>query len=146
MAKQKAQAAGYNLSLADLIPERDTFTDEAAGDENATGKVYEFRARVELNAAETARAISLGDKIAKAMKRISRQPDEPRSKQALEQFTVRFMGIILPDLPLERVKQMHFGQRQAIIEWWQSRNEKTAANGSDPNMEEAGDWDDAGEA
>ncbi len=136
MPKSKGHTSGSNLSLADLIPERDTFTDEFADDPNATGKVYEFVARVELSEAQTARAIALSKRIELAIRKIEKNPSNPLAQKRLSEFTLQMLRIIMPDMPLERVNNLSFGQRTAIIEWWRKRNEQTSPNGGDPNDEE----------
>ncbi len=110
-----------NLDFSTLIPERDTFTDQG-------GTNYEFKARADFGAVDLARVTQYQGQIKSLLDTISQHPDNEEAAANLETLASKFIGLILPSLPQERVASMTLGQKTMIVEWWttQQKAEKQA--------------------
>lgn len=114
-----------NLSFSALIPQRDTFTDQ-------DGKVYEFVNRTDFGAVETARLSKLQAVIQSSLAAIQADLSNEEAAVQFEAAVNEIMALILPGIERERLAAWTLGQKNAIVAFWNSNQNKI---GADPEGE-----------
>ena len=108
-----------NLNFADLIPERDTFTD-------TSGQVYEFLNRTDFGVVETARLSKAQTVVEASLERVKADTADEEAALAFESAVNDVLGLILPGLSRERLAGFTLGQKSAIVKYWNEQQETKA--------------------
>jgi hypothetical protein len=116
---------GATFNLADLIPEQMTFRD-------VDGKTYEALPSEMFGAAEYAKLMRMQQEMRVTMSVVQstagqKKGDVEGAAARLEQIADTLIGMIVPDLPAERIKAMHFGHKFRFLNWWREQSQNGAA-------------------
>lgn len=112
----KQPRRGSELDLSELSPARDVIRDE-------DGKVYELCPASEFSAAETARMSRVQARYRNAQKMVGRGKAKNAEAQ-IEQASFDLIRIILPEMPVERIKAIPVGTRGLMVDFWMQKEEE----------------------
>jgi hypothetical protein len=104
-----------NISLADLVPEHDTFTD-------TDGKRYEFHSRDEFGAIDLARVSRMQKGVQAAMDALGEDTGDMDAAAQMEQAMADMLALLLPDVPKERWAGVALGLKMRLLEFWSAAN------------------------
>ena len=105
-----------NISLAELVPEHDTFTD-------TDGKRYEFHSRSEFGAVDLARISRMQRGVQAAMDALGEDTGNEEAAAQMEQAMTDVLTMILPDVPVERWAKVVLGLKMRLLEFWSAGNQ-----------------------
>jgi hypothetical protein len=108
-----------NISLAELVPEHDTFTD-------TDGRQYEFHSRNEFGAVDLARLAHMQKGVQAAMGALGDDTGDMAAAAQMEQAMTDVLTMLLPDMPVERWSKVALGLKMRILEFWSAGNQVNA--------------------
>ena len=119
--------AGANFSLADLIPEVDTFTD-------MDGDKHEIRSTRTFGAIEYAKLKRFQREIAASQETVNTTKVETLEDENLivaavnrqEDAMNEFIGMIIPKMPMDRIKAIELADKLSFMAWWNEQQPKNA--------------------
>lgn len=111
-----------NISLAELVPEHDTFTD-------TDGRQYEFHSRNEFGAVDLARISRVQKGVQAAMDALEDDTGNMDAAAQMEQAMTDVLTMILPDVPVERWSKVAMGLKMRLLTFWSAGNQDAAPVG-----------------
>lgn len=110
-----------NLNFAAILaPERHTFTD-------ADGTVYDMLNRADFSITTMAKATRLQKQFPTWKDRLEKNPGDVKAAESLENAITEMVRLVIPDLPQERLDTYTLGQKQMILDFWNSRMAEAVA-------------------
>ncbi len=122
--------AQKNFSLAALLPEPITFTDDGA---DGNGQAYAVQTTALMNSHDYAKLGQLEDTLKKQIAAIAVQENADMNDFAVMSTTLdELFSLLIPDLPEERVLSIGTGLKMEFVKWWrrevQGAGEQQAGN------------------
>lgn len=107
-----------NFSLSSLVPDPSTFTD-------TDGKKYDVRTPKLLGAVDYAKINRLQRDLPKSLEKLTEVDAEDvdaaeRAAQEVDDHLNAFVKLLVPELPMERIRKIEFGYKTAFLDWWRS--------------------------
>jgi hypothetical protein len=122
--------AQKNFSLAALLPEPITFTDDGEG---GSGKTYAVMTTALMNSHDYAKLAKFQDELPKLIAKIAMQDEADMTDMAeMAAILDRLLMLLIPDLSEERVQAIGTGLKMEFVKWWrrevQGAGEPAAGN------------------
>lgn len=111
-----------NFSLAAIIPQGLTFTDDGAGGDGAQYQVrlpsmftsYEYARLAELQT-------SLPEQLAAVANAREQGPESGQVMTLVDQAINEILSLLVPDLPEQRIKAIPLGYKLEFMKWWKGQ-------------------------
>ena len=117
-----------NFSLASLVPEGPTFTDDGKGGD---GQTYDVSLPADFDSYQYARMAELQEELPDRLLQIAalkeKGPEAAKAALALDQTVNDFFQLLIPDLPEARVKAIKLGHKLEFIKWWRQQVQQPKA-------------------